>query len=152
MADKPQDKTATNVAAAPVKPVEFSPRLEVAKQEASDFRRQVALAVLTAYLTRHGGFGNKDAEEATARQIWRFADIFIAAEHAKEPEPEAKQPAALRRPVRPDDEWAVVEADGTMRRRSFGSPEEAEAYAAGRPGARVKQMTGSRADSLAIAK
>ena len=117
-----------------------------------EFRRQAALAILSAYVQRHGGFTEVEMD-AHMRLVWRYADVFVALEHAPAPpaEPvtqEATRPARTR-PAHPSDEWAVV--DNGKKRRGFATFEEAEFYASGRPGARIVQVAGPEIQQLVAA-
>ncbi len=114
------------------------------------FRRQAALAILSAYVQRHGGLGSELECRENARMVWRFTDVFLSMEDAGEPTPEVAAPAPpKKRPVGPDDEWGV--RDGDRMRRGFVTEEEAEAYAAGKPGAKVVQVSGKGAAALTVA-
>ncbi len=107
------------------------------------FRRQAGLAILQAFVQRHGGFAEVE-REMILRQVWTYATDFVALEDAAPlplpvpPEPEAPQPR--RRAVSPSDEWAVI--DGDVMKRGFVTPEAAEWYATARPGAKIKQISG----------
>lgn len=110
------------------------------------FRRQAALAILPAYVSRHGGF-QPEARDGILAAIWEMADAFVDMEGAAPPGPPAPAPEA-RQPARrahPGDEWGV--RDGDDLRREFVSRGEAEEYAACRPGALVVQLAGPEVES-----
>ncbi len=107
-----------------------------------EFRRTAALAILSAMVTRHGGFSELE-QESIMRLVWQYADVFVAMEHARLPEPEpASVPVKRGRPAQPDDEWAVT--DGDQIKRGFVTEEEAQWYASARPGAVVEQVSGDK--------
>ncbi len=112
--------------------------------EADLFRRQAAMSILGAYVTRQGGF-TAEEREAHMRQVWMYADAFVRLEHALPLPPpvvpeQPQRPKRSLRPASPSDEWAVI-YDG-VRRRGFVSKEEAEYYAGNRVGAEVVQLSG----------
>ncbi len=115
------------------------------------FRRQAALALACAYLTRHGGFGDGEVVESNLRRVWEYATLFVELEHAP-PLPPAKVETPPRPPARPTrratptDEWAV--RDGTTYRRGFTTFEEAEFYATGRAGAEIVQVGGPEVQAV----
>ncbi len=123
--------------------------------EAQAFRRAVALAMLPAYLNRHGGFGGvAEEQEMLLRQVWNYADAFIALENAN-PLPAPPTVAELSsgervRRAHPSDEWAVTSPDG-RRKRGFVNESEAQDFASKTPGAVVKQVSGPGAEKLAVA-
>lgn len=106
-----------------------------------EFRRRAALAILGAYVQRHGGF-TPEEREAHMRLVWEYADTFVALENAPPLPPPAPPQAAVprKRAAAPSDEWGV--RDGERLRRGFVTRDEAEAYAAGRDGAEVVQLSG----------
>ena len=116
------------------------------------FRRQAALAILGAYVGRHGGFTPAE-REAHMRLVWEYADAFVSLEHAPPPRLDpvpspADRPHRRTRPVAPNDEWGV--RDGDVQKRGFVSREEAEWYAAARPGAEVVQIDGPEIAAAAL--
>ena len=125
-------------------------------QKVDEFRRAAALAVLSAYVTRHGGFAELEMD-VLMRQVWRYADVFVSLEHAAPlppPAPEVEHPGkppgpGRNRPAHPTDEWAVV--DNGKRKRGFITHEEAEWYAAERPGATIVQVAGPEIDARVMA-
>lgn len=126
------------------------------EKKADPFRRQAALAILAGYVQKNGGFGGAaDVRETFMRQVWDYADSFLAAETAGPLPPERPynalaQPAPRGRRVAPNDEWGVIVGD--QRKRGFVTRGEAEAYAAGREGARVVQISGPEIDArMAVA-
>lgn len=124
-----------------------------AQAEADPRRFDVAKSAFTAYVSRHGGFNDRQAMEDYSRMCWEYADVFLAMEHAgpRRPEP-AAAPTRERRPARrahPSDEWAVH--DGTFSKRGFTSYEEAEFYASARPGAQIVQVGGPEVDARQLA-
>jgi hypothetical protein len=124
---------------------------ELGTSGALSFRQQAALAILTAYVQRHGGLGSPVESAGNARQIWRFADLFVAAENAAEPVEAQQEAPALLRPAAPDDEWGVRDTGGGKQKRGFVSRAEAEAYAAAHPGSKVVQISGPGAGHVAPA-
>jgi hypothetical protein len=114
------------------------------KEEAKEqFRRQAALAILGAFVSRTGGFGTELERTDIARMVWRFADAFVDAENAPvlQPTPTMEsRPRPAGRPAHPSDEWAVRYGD--KQRRGFTSHEEAVFYAASKPGATVVLVSG----------
>lgn len=115
------------------------------------FRREAAMALAAAYVTRHGGFGVPVLQEGAVRQIWHFADLLVSMENAGPEKPNEDGPAQpKRRPVHPNDEFGVVFEDG-KRRGGFMTEEAAEDFARGKPGARVVQIAGPGVDSVRVA-
>src|SRR5581483_2549857 len=60
------------------------------------FRRQAALAILSAYVQRHGGLGSELECRENARIVWRFTDVFLSMEDAGEPTPKLPPPRRRR--------------------------------------------------------
>jgi hypothetical protein len=120
------------------------------------FRRQAALAILGAFVSRHGGFNPADMQ-SHMRRVWEYADAFVRLEHAPPlPPPEdfdvlahMTRPAVPGPRSSPADEWAVY--DGNRRVTGFVSREEADFYAAARPGAKVVQIGGPGASAGRVA-
>ncbi len=126
----------------------------------STFRRQLAVSIAVAFVTRHGGLGSPLERDANARMIWAFADAIAAAEHlpplhvpgSEEPfqgivlEGAAQQPA---RPAHPSDEWGVRHGDKLY--KQFGTREEAQHYANKHRGSTVVQLSGPGANEAMIA-
>ncbi len=120
-----------------------------------EFRRRAALEAFGAFVNRHGGFNREDME-AHVRKIWEYADCLVALENAPPLPPQQEfnildlaarrtQPAQpAPRTTHPADEWAVY--DGDRRVRGFVGREEADFYAASRPGAKVVQVGGPAAE------
>ncbi len=129
------------------KPPDNAPVKGDANVSAHDhWRRQAALAILSGYVSKQGGFGFDAAErEILMRMVWSYADTFVSMEHAPAPTIDAvpllaNRPARKTRPVAPNDEWGVRDGDTT--KKGFVSREEAEWYASARPGAEVFQLSG----------
>lgn len=125
---------------------------DAAEADRRAFRREAAMRILEAYVAKHGGF-EPAAMEAHVRQVWAYADIFVAMEDAPPlPVFAESQKAVTRRlrPVHPSDEFAVIDADG-KRKRGFITAESAEEYASGKPGSKVVQVSGPEAERLRIA-
>ncbi len=122
--------------------------------EAQAFRRAVALAMLPAYINRHGGFGGvAEEQEMILRQVWGYADAFIALENAAPlppPQTIAEFSAPLGRRAHPSDEWGVTAPDG-RRKKGFITERDAQDFADKTPGAVVKQISGPGAEKLAVA-
>ncbi len=133
------------------------PAPEKAPAQDAAFRRQVATAIATAFVTRHGGLGSAAEREANARMIWSFADALLAAEHLPPlPSPPEHRdifrgivPERRRRAAHPADEWAVQAGDRVT--KGFATHEEAEDYARGRPDAAIVQVSGPGVDQLLVA-
>ncbi len=145
MADKAPDKKTEAPAAPPPAPADTA------------FRRAAGLAILGAYVQRHGGFTPHEMD-AHMRNVWRYADVFVSLEHAPPlPLPEdydvlaamSARPANGARAVHPADEWAVY--DGGRRIGGFATRGDADFYAAARPGARVVQVGGPGAEKGRVA-
>lgn len=146
MADKVQDDKQAKATDKPL-------AAQSAANEADDrraFRRQAAIAIASAYITRHGGFGVPVIQEGSVRQIWAFADLLVSMENAGAEKPAAESaPQPAKRPVHPNDEWAVVFEDG-KKRGGFMTEETAADFARGKA-ARVVQVAGPGVDSVRIA-
>jgi hypothetical protein len=117
----------------------------------AEFRRKAALAILGAYVSRHGGF-EPAAMETHMRRVWEYADYFVLLENAGPVPAEAVPELGFQelpkgRPAHPSDEWAVI--DGQTRKTGFVTKEDADFYASARPGARVRQVAGPGVQNVA---
>lgn len=110
-----------------------------------EYRRDVAMAILSGWVARYGGF-NAAERRANMACVWEMVDEFLALEH----EPTQRTTAAAApapshgRAARPDDEWGVRDSTGRLR-RGFVTQQEAELFAAKHPGAEVRQLSGTGA-------
>ncbi len=126
------------------KPDKVDKVVEKKDDEDIRFRRQAAVAILGAFVQRHGGF-EPAAMSVHMQRVWEYADHFVKLENAgpvkqQEVIPLGEQELPKGRPAHPSDEWAVI--DGEKRKGGFVTREEAEFYASARPGARVKMISG----------
>lgn len=113
------------------------------------FRREAALAILGAYVHRHGGFSVNE-QVILMKKVWEYADLFVDMEDSppmetildqmRAMEQQNAMPEPRRRKAAPNDEYGV--RDGDTVRRGFVSYEEAEFYASARPGAKIFQVSG----------
>jgi hypothetical protein len=131
---------------------------ELADPARKAFRREAAMQILSAYVARNGGFKSDDME-ANMLRVWEYADVFVRLEDAPPPPPpvEFDVTASLSRPrpaarpaSHPTDEWAVY--DGDKRHRGFVTREEADFFAASRPGAKVVQVGGPATEAGRVAE
>ena len=115
------------------------------------FRRQVAIALASAYISKHGGFGVPAIQEGCARQIWAYAELLVSMEDAPEQSPlQPSPPQPKGRAAHPSDEWGVIDAGG-KKRGGFITESEAMGYATGKAGSRVVQISGPEVQGAVVA-
>jgi len=145
MAEKVQEQKRTEPAAP-------ASAIGTRSEDGLSLREKAALAILSAYVTRQGGFNANDMD-IIMRTVWKYADRFVAMKdmpplpepkefQATLPEPPPRQ-QRVPRAARPDDEWGVRMPDGTQK-RGFVTEIEAEEFCDAHPGAEPFQITGHR--------
>lgn len=112
-------------------------------------KQRAGLAVLTAFITRHGGYSDVEMD-SHLRLVWKYAELFVALEDAPPPKPDIEATRPRGRPVHPADEWGLRLQDGTIK-RGIATREGADDLALVHAGSEVVQLGGPEVNAAVTA-